>query len=163
MYMRLRHLTIAGAVIASSLALTLVATGGASGASLPNTSVIPGACALDLRADHSHCNLNLIANLKGEPKAAAGPTPGYGPADLRSAYALPSSGGSGQTIAIVDSYGDTTAEAAMGTYRSNYGLPACTTANGCFKKVNQTGTQGSYPSNDQGWSLETQLDLQMAS
>ena len=70
--MRLRHLTIAGAVIASSLALTLVATGGASGASLPNTSVIPGACALDLRANHSHCNLNLIANLKGEPKAAAG-------------------------------------------------------------------------------------------
>lgn len=50
--MRLRHLTIAGAVVASSLALTLVATGGASGASLPKTSVIPGACALDLRAGH---------------------------------------------------------------------------------------------------------------
>jgi subtilase family serine protease len=161
--MRLRHLTIAGAVVASSLALTLVATGGASGASLPNTSVIPGACALDLRDNHSHCNLNVIANLKGEPRAAAAPTAGYGPADLRSAYALPSSGGTGQTVAIVDAFGDTTAEADMNAYRANYGLPACTTANGCFKKVNQSGVQGSYPANDQGWALETQLDLEMVS
>jgi subtilase family serine protease len=161
--LRLRHLTIAGAVIASTLALTLVASGGASGASLPNTKVIPGACALDLRADHSHCNLSLIATLKGEPKAAAAPTAGYGPADLRSAYALPSSGGAGQTVAIVDAFGDTTAEADMNAYRSNYGLPACTTANGCFKKVNQNGVQGSYPANNQGWALETQLDLEMVS
>ncbi len=161
--MRLRHLTIAGAVIASSLALTLVATGGASGAALPKTEVIPGACALDLRDNHSHCNLNVIATLKGKPRAAAAPTAGYGPADLRSAYALPSSGGAGQTVAIVDAYGDNTAEADLSTYRSNYGLPACTTANGCFKKVNQSGVQGSYPANNQGWALETQLDLQMVS
>src|SRR3954454_762069 len=161
--MRLRHLTIAGAVIASSLALTLVAAGGASGAALPKTTVIPGACALDLRDNHSHCNLNLIATLKGEPRATAAPTAGYGPADLRSAYALPSSGGAGQTVAIVDAFGDTTAEADMNAYRSNYGLPACTTANGCFKKVNQNGVQGSYPANDQGWALETQLDLEMVS
>ena len=51
----------------------------------------------------------------------------------------------------------------MATYRSTYGLPACTTANGCFKKVNQNGVQGSYPTNDQGWALETQLDLEMVS
>ena len=161
--MRLRHLTIAGAVVASSLALTLVATGGASGASLPNTSAIPGACALDLIANHSHCDLSLLANLKGEPKAAAAPTSGYGPADLRSAYTLPSSGGSGQTVAIVDAFGDNTAEADMNAYRSSYGLPACTTANGCFRKVNQSGTQSSYPLNNQGWALETQLDLEMVS
>jgi subtilase family serine protease len=160
--MRLRHLTIAGAVIASSLALTLVATG-ASGASLSKTTVIPGACALDLRANHSHCDLNVIATLKGEPRAAAAPTAGYGPADLRSAYGLPSTGGAGQTVAIVDAFGDNTAEADMNAYRANYGLPACTTANGCFKKVNQSGVQGSYPTNDQGWALETQLDLEMVS
>jgi subtilase family serine protease len=161
--MRLRHLTIAAAVVASSVALTLIATGGASGAPLSNTKVIPGACALDLRANHSHCNLNVIATLKGEPRAAAAPTAGYGPADLRSAYALPSSGGAGQTVAIVDAFGDKTAEADMNTYRSTYGLPPCTTANGCFKKVNQKGVQGSYPANNQGWALETQLDLEMVS
>jgi subtilase family serine protease len=159
--LRLRHLTIAGAVIASTLALTVVASSGA--APQAGHTVIPGACALDLRNNHSHCDLNVIATLKGEPKAAAAPTAGYGPADLRSAYKLPTTGGSGQTVAIVDAYGDTTAEADMATYRSNYGLPPCTTANGCFKKVNQNGVQGSYPTNNQGWALETQLDLEMVS
>jgi subtilase family serine protease len=51
----------------------------------------------------------------------------------------------------------------MNTYRSTYGLPACTTANGCFKKVNQSGVQGSYPANNQGWGLEVSLDLDMVS
>lgn len=61
----------------------------------------------------------------------AGPT-GYNPADLQSAYALPSStAGSGQTVAIVDAYNDPNAESDLGIYRSQFGLPACTTANGC--------------------------------
>ena len=160
--LRLRHLTIAGAVIASTLGLTVVASSGAAPIGGAH-SIIPGACALDLRNNHSHCDLDVIATLKGEPKAAAAPTAGYGAPDLRSAYALPSSGGSGQTVAVVDAFGDTTAEADMNTYRSTYGLPACTTANGCFKKVNQSGVQGSYPANNQGWALETQLDLEMVS
>ena len=159
--LRLRHLTIAGAVIASTVALTAVASSGA--APIAGHTIIPGACALDLRDNHSHCDLNVIATLKGEPKATAAPTAGYGASDLRSAYALSSSGGAGQTVAIVDAFGDSTAEADMNTYRAQYGLPACTTANGCFKKVNQSGAQGSYPTDDQGWSLETQLDLEMVS
>jgi subtilase family serine protease len=48
-------------------------------------------------------------------------------------------------------------------YRSQFGLPACTTANGCFKKYNQNGVQGSYPREDTGWAQETALDLDMAS
>ena len=50
-----------------------------------------------------------------------------------------------------------------GTYRSFYGLPACTTANGCFRKVNQSGVQGSYPANNVGWAVEISLDLDMVS
>ena len=162
--LRLRHLTIAGAIVASTLALTLVASGGASGASLPNTKVIPGACALDLSANHSHCDLNLIATLKGRAKAAAAPTAGYGPADLQSAYALPSSGGTGQTVAIVDAYGrQRPPRPTWPPTAPTTGCRACTTANGCFKKVNQSGVQGSYPANNQGWALETQLDLEMVS
>src|SRR5579875_3173040 len=47
---------------------------------------------------------------------------GYGPSDLRSAYALPStSAGSGQTVAIVDAYDDPTAEQDLATYRATYG------------------------------------------
>jgi subtilase family serine protease len=86
---------------------------------------------------------------------------GYGPADLRAAYALPS-GGDGQTIAIVDGYDDPTAEGDLGTYRSRFGLPACTTANGCFRKVDQSGGH-SLPGADAGWGQEISLDLDMAS
>jgi subtilase family serine protease len=48
-------------------------------------------------------------------------------------------------------------------YRSQFGLPPCTTSNGCFKKVNQGGIQGSYPRTDTGWSQESALDLDMVS
>ncbi len=88
---------------------------------------------------------------------------GFSPADLRSAYKLPSSGGSGQTVAIVDAYNDPNAESDLKTYRSHYGLSECTTANGCFKKVNQNGEAGSYPESEPGWSTEMSLDLDMVS
>jgi subtilase family serine protease len=88
---------------------------------------------------------------------------GLGPAQLVSAYNLPSaSAGSGQTIAIVDAMDDPNAEADLGTYRSNFGLSACTTANGCFRKVDQNGGT-SFPAVDAGWALEISLDLDMAS
>ncbi|MEV0740993.1 S53 family peptidase [Streptomyces sp. NPDC050549] len=101
------------------------------------------------------------------PKAADASTPsGYSPTNLRSAYGLTSaaaSNGSGETIAIVDAYNDPNAEADLATYRSYYGLSACTTANGCFKKVSQTGSTTSLPTSDAGWSEEISLDLDMAS
>jgi subtilase family serine protease len=87
---------------------------------------------------------------------------GLNPPDLRSAYNLTSNGSASQTIAIVDAFNDPTAEADLGTYRSQFGLPACTTANGCFKKVNQTGGT-SLPPTDAGWALEISLDVDMAS
>ncbi|MCH5674817.1 S53 family peptidase [Streptomyces gilvus] len=101
------------------------------------------------------------------PKAADASTPsGYGPSNLQSAYGLTSaaaSNGSGETIAIVDAYNDPNAESDLASYRSYYGLSACTTANGCFKKVSQTGSTTSLPSSDSGWSEEISLDLDMAS
>ncbi|MGW7424277.1 S53 family peptidase [Streptomyces sp. NPDC054813] len=101
------------------------------------------------------------------PKAADAATPsGYSPTNLRAAYGLTSaaaSNGSGETIAIVDAYNDPNAESDLATYRSYYGLSACTTANGCFKKVSQTGSTTSLPSSDAGWSEEISLDLDMAS
>jgi subtilase family serine protease len=101
------------------------------------------------------------------PKAADAATPsGYGPSDLQSAYGLTSaasSKGSGETIAIVDAYDDPNAEADLAKYRSYYGLSSCTTANGCFKKVSQTGSTTSLPAADSGWAEEISLDLDMAS
>ncbi|MDN0194320.1 S53 family peptidase [Streptomyces sp. S.PNR 29] len=101
------------------------------------------------------------------PKAADASTPsGYGPSDLQSAYGLTSaaaSRGSGETLAIVDAYDDPNAEADLAKYRSYYGLPSCTTSNGCFKKVSQTGSTTALPPADSGWAEEISLDLDMAS
>ncbi|MFJ6742729.1 peptidase S8 [Streptomyces sp. NPDC091279] len=101
------------------------------------------------------------------PKAADAAAPsGYGPSNLQSAYGLTAaaaSNGAGETIAIVDAYDDPNAAADLATYRSYYGLPACTVANGCFKKVSQSGSTTSLPSADSGWAEEISLDLDMAS
>ncbi len=97
----------------------------------------------------------------GRPLAAGGPS-GYNPADLVSAYKLSTTGGSNQTIAIVDAFDDPNAESDLGVYRAQFGLPACTTANGCFRKVDQNGGTN-YPSGDTGWAEEISLDLDMAS
>jgi hypothetical protein len=89
---------------------------------------------------------------------------GHSPSDLRSAYGLPSSGGHGRTVAIVDAYDLPTAAADLATYRSQFGLPACTVASGCFRKVDQNGGT-SYPPSGvaTGWASEEELDLDMVS
>ncbi|MEU6345912.1 carboxypeptidase regulatory-like domain-containing protein [Streptomyces sp. NPDC046977] len=98
---------------------------------------------------------------KGLMPAAETPA-GYGAADLQSAYDLPSDGGGGQTVAIVDAFDDPTAEADLAVYRAQFGLPACTTDNGCFRKVDQRGGTD-YPAPDPGWAGEISLDLDMVS
>jgi subtilase family serine protease len=101
-----------------------------------------------------------IASVGQAPRAAPG---GLTPADLASAYKLPTTTrGIGQTIAIVDAFGYAQAESDLAIYRAQYGLPGCTTANGCFRKVDQVGG-GSYPRFDLGWAQETALDLDAAS
>jgi hypothetical protein len=89
---------------------------------------------------------------------------GFGPTSLQSAYALPgSTAGSGQTVAIVDAYNDPNAAADLATYRSQYGLSACTVANGCFRQVNQNGATSPLPTSDTGWAGEISLDIDMVS
>lgn len=88
---------------------------------------------------------------------------GLGPTDLRSAYNLTTSGSAAATVAIVDAYDDPNAESDLASYRSTYGLPACTTANGCFKKVNQNGQTSPLPTADSGWAGEISLDVDMVS
>ncbi len=89
---------------------------------------------------------------------------GYDPADLQSAYDFSNSGGSGQTVAIVDAYGDAHAESDLAKYRERYGLPKCEKFGGCFKQVNQEGLEGGYPGESEpGWAVETSLDLDMVS
>jgi subtilase family serine protease len=97
-----------------------------------------------------------------KPHASSAPT-GLSPDTIKSAYGFSTSptAGAGTTIAIVDAYDDPTAEADLNVFSSQFGLPACTTTNGCFKKVNQTGGT-KYPRANAGWALEISLDIQWA-
>jgi hypothetical protein len=104
------------------------------------------------------------------------------PQDLHSAYGLPAGPAATQTVAIVDAYNDPTAEQDLKGYSEEFGLPECTTANGCFKKVNQKGEAKPLPfpksaaelkkaregtpqeaeeaEEAEGWALEISLDVQ---
>jgi hypothetical protein len=96
------------------------------------------------------------------PATAAAPI-GYGPAELDSAYDI-STKLEGGTVAIVDVYDDPDAESDLAAYRARYDLPACTTANGCLRKVNQNGDPNDLPAADtSGWATEIALDTDMVS
>ncbi|MFI7403138.1 putative Ig domain-containing protein [Streptomyces sp. NPDC049541] len=114
---------------------------------------------------HASCFAQRRTDIKqrlASAVAAAAPS-GLSPANLHSAYNLPSTGGSGLTVAVVDAYNDPNAESDLATYRSTYGLSSCTKANGCFKQVSQTGSTTSLPTNDTGWAGEEALDIDMVS
>ncbi|MGZ4167464.1 MAG: S53 family peptidase [Solirubrobacteraceae bacterium] len=96
------------------------------------------------------------------PEIMAGPT-GLGPSQIQSAYKLSGLNAAGRTVAIVDAYDDPSAASDLNTYRQAYGLPACTTSNGCFKKVNQNGATSPLPAGDYGWAEEESLDLDAVS
>ena len=126
-------------------------------------------CPVPSRVGQMECMALVRTNTRHFRGVAPAVTPaGYGPADLQSAYnlaAAAASGGTGATIAVVDAYDDPNAEADLAVYRSQYGLPPCTTANGCFTKVNQSGQQGNYPPADPtgSWEAEVAIDLDMVS
>jgi subtilase family serine protease len=122
---------------------------------------IPTGCAWVAPAGQASCDSQVLALPDGRRFATATPA-GYGPNDLRLAYALPSTtAGAGQTVAIVDAYDNPDAASDLATYRSTYGLPAC--GAGCFTKVNENGQASPLPAGDTGWGLEIALDLEMVS
>ncbi len=162
-------LAVAGAAALLLSAFTAVAPAGA--ATAPQADARGGtswvrACDTLAHGDTMACHaLRVTSTVEGVRQFGVTPnaTPsGYGPGDLLSAYKLPANGGAGMTVAIVDAYNDPNAESDMAVYRSQYGLPACTKASGCFKQVNQSGGT-SLPANNSGWAGEISLDLDMVS
>ncbi|MFI9063209.1 putative Ig domain-containing protein [Streptomyces sp. NPDC053429] len=120
-------------------------------------------CSEPVKAGYMACHALARTDVQQHIGLAPGILPsGYGPTDLQGAYALPASAGAGATVAIIDAYDDPKAESDLAAYRSQYGLPACTTANGCFRKVDQNGGT-SYPTADAGWAGEISLDVDMVS
>jgi hypothetical protein len=89
----------------------------------------------------------------------------YSPQDLESAYDLQvmfagsvSTQGMLQTVAVIGAGDDPTVSADLNEYRSEYGLPACTTTDGCLTVVDQSdGTQ------DPGYTSQIAISLDMVS
>ncbi|MFI5728859.1 putative Ig domain-containing protein [Kribbella sp. NPDC051587] len=149
----LRRLTIPLALVLVGATTTVAAADEPKAVASCDQKVQPGSftCFAMRRAD------------LGFRSRAAGPA-GFGPADLQAAYKLPSaSAGRGQRVYIVDAYDDPTAEADLAVYRKQFGLPPCTTANGCFQKLNQNGKPNPLPAPSPSWSGEISLDLDMVS
>jgi Subtilase family len=92
---------------------------------------------------------------------------GWDAENLQSAYKIPTSGGSGETVALVDAYGYSDAESDLKEYRKVNKLSACEKENGCFKKVNEKGEEANYPTEggtlEKDWSVEQALDVDMVS
>jgi subtilase family serine protease len=111
----------------------------------------------------------VIVDAQGLAATSASP-PGYGPAQLHGAYALPTrppASAPAQTIAIVDAYDDPSIRSDLTTYDNAFGipdLPTCgsTLTSSCFTKVNQGGAASPLPSKSAGWALEIALDVETA-
>jgi hypothetical protein len=114
------------------------------------------------------------------PSPAAGSF-GLRPSDVHNAYQLPDTAASAQTVAIVDAFNDPNVESDLQTYSTEFGLPSCTSANGCLSVVNESGAASPLPypktlselesglagsgseraraEDAAGWGLEISLDI----
>lgn len=80
-------------------------------------------CAVPSRPGEEACLALKRTDLHQNALSPQATPSGYGPSDLVSAYNLPSGGGAGQTVALVDAQDDPNAESDLAAYRAQYGLP----------------------------------------
>jgi subtilase family serine protease len=159
---------IAALLGAGALAVTTV-TAGVQGAdaAAPRLTHISGlhaqrVCA-KANSGHAACFAKVLVNKTGAVPMATSPlASALSPAQLRAAYNLNGTSGAGRTVAIVDSYGYPNLERDLGIYRAQYGMPACTRANGCLKIIDQNGGTN-LPRTNVGWAQEQALDVDAVS
>jgi subtilase family serine protease len=81
---------------------------------------------------------------------------GYSPTQIRTAYGLPSSGGTGIIMAIIDAYDTPTIWDDLSAFSMKYSLPLPTSNNFIVKKMDQNMELNS------SWAQETCLDVEWA-
>ena len=164
--MRKQILAVALAASASlGLAATTVTTASAAPSARSHATRV---CAVPSSPDVAACSALKLVDSAGRavnpagrpvtPQAISGKTP----ADIQGAYKVTGLSAGGRTVAIVDAYGYPNAERDLAVYRSQWGLPSCTTANGCLRVLNQAGGT-SLPRFNTGWAGEQALDLDAVS
>jgi subtilase family serine protease len=159
---------LAAALSAGALVLAGLAVGSTTASAAPAPDQAQGrhaqrVCHAVLAKGEANCLAEVMVNSKGAvPMATTPPTGAKTPAELRGAYKLTGSASGGRTVAIVDAYGYPNLERDLATYRSQFGLPACTTANLCLRVIDQNGGT-SYPRTNVGWDGEQALDVDAVS
>lgn len=138
-------------------------------------------------ARRHHRPLGMVAPATRLRSSAPSPRAGelgLRPQDIHTAYSLPDDARVPQTIALVDAYNDPQAEADLAAYDAEFGIPACTSANGCFEQTGQSpsgtlpypasvaeleqGLESSDPALREeaeeaaGWGVEISLDIETA-
>ncbi len=152
-----------GSLAAAGLAVSLpVATAATHSASQSRHAV--RVCAVPVaKAPTAACSSKVMVDGSGAvPRSTTPPSGALTPTQLKSAYKLTGLSSGGRTVAIVDAYGYPNLESDLATYRSYFGLPACTKANGCLKIIDQNGGS-SLPRFNVGWAGEQALDVDAVS
>ncbi|HEY9825137.1 MAG TPA: S53 family peptidase [Stenomitos sp.] len=102
------------------------------------------------------CHAAVVSDARTRMKRTSRTPSGYGPTQFRTAYNLPHRPPTPQTVYIVDAFDAPNIEQDLKIYSAAFGLPPCTTANGCFTKI-KVGN----PAYNAGWEMETSLDVQI--
>lgn len=160
-----RRLALSGLAVTSLLAMALAGGGAATAAgsgpvskdACDKAAVGYARCLAKVRVDGA-ATARRVDTAAGVTEIPAG----YGAPALRAAYKVPKLAAK-SLVAVVIAFDVPHAEADLGVYRAMYGLSACTTANGCFRKVNQDGAAAPLPQPDGGWAIEGSMDIQMVS
>src|SRR5450631_2615871 len=127
--------------------------------SVQGSRAIAASCSAASASNAACTNVEVASTTIYGPTTPAQQIPGLHPSDLQSAYNLPSAtAGSGQTIAVIITDTDPNAESDLAVYRSTFGLPPCTTANGCLQIIASKKARGNAE-----WAREASIDLDMAS
>jgi subtilase family serine protease len=155
--------TLLSALGAATLLLGAVATVTPAADAAPSDLHAKRVCAASGQATVASCLSKVLVNGKGAVPNSATPSPAAKtPAQLKDAYKLTGTSSGGKTVAIVDAYGYPNLANDLATYRSYFGLPACTTASGCLTIKDQNGGT-SLPRFDTGWAGEQALDVDAVS
>ena len=147
----------------ASLLLGATAVGVPTASATPSNLHAKRVCSASAKATVASCQAKVLVNARGMVPASTTPSSSARtPAQLKDAYKLTGTSSGGRTVAIVDAYGYPNLAADLSTYRSYFGLPACTTASGCLTVRDQSGGTN-LPRFDAGWAGEQALDVDAVS
>jgi subtilase family serine protease len=148
-------LALVGAVAAAVVAATARAGGNGDLKYVADPPTIQGPAISTLSGTHvSGFGSDCAALFRKPPPLVC-----YDPTQIRDAYDVPDTlTGSGQTIVIVDAYGDPTIEQDLAAFDANFGLAAPPS----FTVYRSSNTQNAGPHDAAGWAVETALDVEWA-